>query len=324
VYWIQDAYAISSLFPYSEPHREGFNYIRNSVKVVVDAYDGEVAFYVIDRHDPVLGAYREAMPALFSAFEEMPEDLRRHLRYPQDLFEAQMAKYSTYHMTVPQVFYNSEDLWAVPREKYGGEVIHMKPYYVLMKLPEEAQLQFLLMMPLTPANRNNMIAWMAARCDFPDYGELIVYKLPKERLTLGPIQVEAMIDQDTLISQQLSLWDQRGSRVIRGNLLVIPIDQSFIYVEPVYLVAEDSAIPQLKRVIVSDGERLAMEPTIEEALQAAFGGDPRQTSQAPVGEDIDQLSEAGKALTTAEEALRDGDWDRFGRAMQKLKRLLGE
>jgi uncharacterized membrane protein (UPF0182 family) len=294
------------------------------VKIVVDAYDGEVTFYVIDPDDPVLRVYREAMPALFTAFEEMPDDLRRHLRYPQDLFEAQMLKYNTYHVTVPQVFYNGEDLWAVPREKYGGEVIPMKPYYVLMKLPEEARLQFLLMTPLTPANRANMIAWMGARCDFPGYGELIVYKFPKERLIFGPIQIEAMIDQDTLISQQLSLWDQRGSRVVRGNLLVIPIEESFIYVEPVYLIAEDSEIPQLKRVIVSGGERLAMEPTLEQALQDVFGTDSRRMTEAPLGERVDILSEAKEALTAAEEALRDGDWDRFGRVMQELKKLLGE
>ena len=227
-------------------------------------------------------------------------------------------------MTVPQVFYNGEDLWAVPREKYGGEVIPMKPYYVLMTLPEEARLQFLLMTPLTPANRTNMIAWMGARCDFPSYGQLIVYKFSKERLIFGPIQIEAMIDQDTLISQQLSLWDQRGSRVVRGNLLVIPIEQSFIYVEPVYLIAEDSEIPQLKRIIVSDGERLAMEHTLEEALQAVFGTDSRRVTEAPQTERTDNLSEAKEALTAAEEALRDGDWDRFGRVMQELKSLLGE
>jgi hypothetical protein len=227
-------------------------------------------------------------------------------------------------MTVPQVFYNGEDLWAAPREKYGGEVIVMKPYYLLIRLPEEAELQFLLMTPLTPANRANMIAWMAARSDFPGYGELLVYKLPKERLIFGPIQVEAMIDQDTLISQHLSLWDQRGSRVVRGNLLVIPIDQSFIYVEPVYLIAEDSEIPQLKRVIVSDGERLAMEPTLEEALKVVFSVNIGPSAQAPAGEDRDALSKAREALTMAEEALREGDWDTFGRAMQELKQLLGQ
>jgi hypothetical protein len=227
-------------------------------------------------------------------------------------------------MTVPQVFYNGEDLWAVPREKYGGEVIDMKPYYILMKLQQEEQIHFLLMIPLTPAKRANMIAWMAARSDFPGYGELVVYKLPKDRVIFGPIQVEAMIDQDTLISQQLSLWDQRGSRVIRGNLLVIPIEQSFLYVEPVYLIAEDSAIPQLKRIIVSDGERLAMQPSLEEAISVVFGRVSQQPTEISDEKDTKRLPEARAALKAAEEALRSGNWDRFGRAMQKLKELLGQ
>ncbi len=322
--WIQDAYTVSSMFPYSEPSAAGFNYIRNSVKVVVDAYDGDLTFYVIDQEDPVLVVYRQSMPALFKPLDEMPEDLRRHLRYPQDLFQAQVEKYNTYHMTVPQVFYNAEDLWAPPREKYGGEVIQMRPYYVLMKLPQEDRLQFLLMTPLTPANRANMIAWMAARNDFPDYGQLIVYKLSKERLILGPIQVEAKIDQDTIISQRLSLWDQRGSRVVRGNLLVIPIEQSFLYVEPVYLIAEDSAIPQLKRIIVSDGERLAMKPSLEEAISVVYGTDHQLPTKAPIPLDTAQTTQAKAALKAAEDALRIGDWKGFGNAMQMLKDLFGE
>ena len=322
LYWIQDAYTVSSWFPYSEPYRR-FNYIRNSVKVVVDAYEGDLAFHVVDADDPILAAYRQAMPTLFKTLEEMPEGLRRHVRYPPDLFAAQVAIYNTYHMTVPQVFYNREDLWAVPWEKYGGETIPMKPYYVLMRLPGEARLDFLLMTPLTPSNRDNMIAWMAARGDFPGYGELIVYKLPKERLILGPIQIEATLDQDTLISQQLSLWDQRGSRVIRGNLLVIPIDQSFIYVEPVYLIAEGRNIPQLKRVIVSNGDRVAMEPTLGEALSAVLGGRRWLPATESPPEDDGRLTEARNALSAAEQALRDGDWEVFGRAMERLKDLLG-
>jgi uncharacterized membrane protein (UPF0182 family) len=323
LHWIQDAYTVSSWFPYAEPHAGEFNYIRNSVKVVIDAYNGAVDFYVIEPDDPILRVYRDALPALFTALDRMPEQLRRHVRYPQDLFEAQIAMYSRYHMTAPQVFYNDEDLWAVPWERGGSEQSLVEPYYVLMRLPQEEQLQFLLMMPLTPSRRDNMIAWMAARCDFPAYGELLVYKLPKERLILGPIQIEAIINQDTLIAQQLTLWDQRGSRVIRGNLLVIPLEQSFLYVEPVYLVAEGTNIPQLKRVIVSDGERLAMEPTLHEALAVVL--DRRdQRAQGQVAEESDQLSRAREALMEAESALRDGDWDAFGVAMQQLKRLLRE
>ena len=321
--WIQDAYTVSDLFPYSEGYGPEFNYIRNSVKAVIDAYNGDVTLYVMDTQDPVLAVYRKALPKLFSRFEDLPDDLRQHLRYPQDLFQAQVTVYSRYHMTVPQVFYNSEDLWAAPREKYGGEIINLKPYYVLVRLPGEEALQFLLMTPMTPANRPNMIAWIAARSDYPGYGELLVYKLPKDRLIRGPIQVEATIDQDTLVSQQLSLWDQRGSRVLRGNLLIIPIDQSFIYVEPVYLIAEDSGIPQLKRVIVSDGERLAMEPTLRESLQVVYGGQSGSRLLDPNTAQTDELSEARKALAAAEEALSNSDWDLFGQSMQKLKQLLG-
>ncbi len=321
--WIQDAYTVSDLFPYSETFGHEFNYIRNSVKAVIDAFNGDVSLYVMDTQDPVLAVYRKALPKLFSRFEDLPDELRDHLRYPQDLFQAQVTVYGRYHMTVPQVFYNSEDLWATPREKYGGEIIDLKPYYVLVRLPGESELQFLLMTPMTPANRPNMIAWIAARSDYPGYGELLVYKLPKDRLIRGPIQVEAAIDQDTLVSQQLSLWDQRGSRVLRGNLLIIPIDQSFIYVEPVYLIAEDSGIPQLKRVIVSDGERLAMEPTLRESLQVVYGGQSGGRLFEPEKAKPDNLSEARKALATAEEALSNGDWDLFGRSMDKLKQLLG-
>ena len=289
---------------------------------MIDAYDGSVHFYVIDPDDPIMNVYEQAFPALFRSIADMPSDLQRHLRYPQKLFKAQVRKFNVYHMTVPQVFYNAEDIWTIPKEKYGEQVIAMDPYYVLMRLPGERSLQYLLMTPVTPQRRDNMIAWLAARSDFPDYGELLVYKLPKDRLILGPIQVEATIDQDTLISQQLSLWDQRGSRVIRGNLLVIPIDHSFLYVEPVYLIAEDSDIPQLKRIIVSDGRRLAMEPTLEEALAVVVGSGIQETSSEPSGESREELAAARAALAEAEAALRAADWDAFGRAMRALKESL--
>ncbi len=330
-YWIQDAYTTSRTYPYSEPYGEEYNYIRNSLKIVIDAYDGAVSFYVIEPNDPIVQTYRAALPELFRDLKEMPEGLRRHLRYPVELFSAQVAVYNTYHMTLPQVFYNREDVWATPREKYGGEQIDMRPYYVLMKLPGEERLQFLLMMPLTPRNRDNMIAWMAGRSDFPGYGELITYKMSKERLIMGPMQVEAMLDQDTLISQQLSLWDQRGSRVIRGNLLVIPIERSLIYVEPVYLIAEGVNIPQLKRIIVSDGVKLAMRPTLAEALTAVFGGTPATapipaTGTAPTSAAAAKktLAPAKEAYEAAEAALKAGDWDAFGRAMRRLKDVLGK
>ena len=321
LFWIQDAYTVADGFPYSEPTDDGFSYIRNSVKVVVDAYEGDVRFYVIDPKDPVLRAYHAALPSLFRSLDEMSPGLHQHLRYPQDLFQVQVDKFNTYHMTEPQVFYNREDVWAAPHEKFGGKAIEMEPYYVLMKLPGENRLGFLLMIPVTPRNRDNMIAWVAARSDFPGYGQLIVYKLSKDNLILGPLQIEAMIDQDTTIARQLTLWDQRGSRVIRGNLLVVPIDQSFLYVEPVFLLAEGTNIPQLKRVIVSDGNSIAMEPTLAEALQVVFGERPSTPQEATVAPQ-EPSSGASEALSAAEQALRRGDWTAFGRAWEQLKNLL--
>ena len=242
LYWIQDAYTISDHFPYSNPHREGFgsglNYIRNSVKAIVDMYDGTVSFYVMDPDDPVLALYRAAFPGVFKDLSELSPDLKLHLRYPQDLFGIQAAQYESFHMTDPQVFYNREDLWVPPLEKYNGQVAPMEPYYILMKLPGSDQLEFLIMSPYTPQNRDNMISWLAAKCDFPDYGKMLFYELPKEKLIYGPNQISAMIDQNTLISQQLTLWDQKGSGVLRGKLVVIPIENSFLYVVPLYLKAE--------------------------------------------------------------------------------------
>ena len=327
LYWVQDGYTVSEGFPYSEPYGKFFqkiNYIRNSVKVIIDAYEGSVTFYVADPQDPVLGVYRQAFPGVFKELKDLPQDLRQHLRYPEDLFDIQADMYRTYHMVDPQVFYNQEDLWTPPQEKYAGTAVKMVPYYILMRLPDTQELQYLLMTPFTPQNRDNMIAWMAAKCDFPEYGQLIVYQLPKERLTFGPIQVEAMIDQNTVISEQLSLWDQRGSRVIRGNLIVIPIEKSFLYVEPVYLTAEGTNIPQLKRVIVSAGDKVVMEPTLEESLKAVFGIIPEaQALKAPPQPQAEDLSKARAVLKKAEEGMKQGNWEDFGKAMEELKNILG-
>ena len=326
LFWIQDAYTTSDRYPYSEPYDaadEGipgprFNYIRNSVKVVMNAYDGSVGFYVMDEGDPVLSAYRRAFPALFRPLDALPDGLVDHLRYPIDLFEAQVARYAAYHMRDPQVFYNREDLWTGPFEKYGGETVLMEPYYVLMRLPGEERLEFMLMLPMTPRGRDNMIAWIAARSDFPGYGEIVAFKLPKERLIYGPMQVEALIDQNTEIARQLTLWDQRGTRVIRGNLLVVPIDHSLLYVEPVYLVAAENELPQLKRVIVAVGDRVAMEPTLDAALAALFGA-PRPAPEAAASPI--QLPAVRDRLAEAEAALARGDWTAFGAAMEALKAI---
>ncbi len=329
LFWVQDAYTVGRSFPYAQPTRQGISYIRNSVKVVVDAYQGDVAFYTADPKDPVLKVYAAAFPGLFRPLADMPAGLRAHLRFPQDLFEIQVAKYASFHMTDPQVFYNNEDLWQIPKERYAGSTVQVEPYYMLVRLPGEKRLEFMLMMPLTPANRDNMIAWMAARCDPEHYGQIVVFKLPKERLILGPTQIEATIDQDTTISRQLSLWDQHGSRVIRGNLFVIPVDDGFLYVEPVYLRAEGNDIPQLKRVIVSDGNSVAMAETLDEAINMVFGGGATQgraATGAPaetVGVPTD-VQRARDALHEAQSALGRGDWAAFGQAMQQLSGALGE
>ena len=314
-YWIQDAYTTSDRFPYSQPQTsssaEDLNYIRNSVKAVVDMYDGTVSLYIMDPKDPVLGLYRRAFPGVFKDLSELSADLKSHLRYPQDLFAIQAAQYETFHMTDPQVFYNREDLWVPPQEKYDGAVNPMEPYYILMKLPGSNQLEYLIMTPFTPQKRDNMIAWLAARCDFPDYGRMLFYELPKEKLIYGPNQISAMIDQSTTISQQLTLWDQKGSNVIRGKLIVIPIENSFLYVVPLYLKAQGTNFPQLKRVIVATGDKVVMEPTLDESLSALFGtlpGQPLQPGQtsgpqgllpkAALDQARAQLAEAQKAINS--------------------------
>jgi len=367
LYWIQDAYTVSSYFPYANPERttqseaalaqrllggettggaqdpdaggtedratagyDGLNYIRNSVKVVVDMYDGTVRFYVMDPEDPVLAVYRLAFPGVFNDLSELSADLKRHLRYPEDLFTVQADQYKTFHMTDPQVFYNREDLWTAPMEKYAGAVQPMQPYYILAKLPGSEQLEYLLMTPFTPQNRDNMISWMAARSDFPEYGKMLFYELPKEKLIYGPNQVEAMIDQNTTISQQLTLWNQQGSRVIRGKQIVTPIENSFLYVVPLYLRAEGTNFPQLKRVIAVAGDKVVMESTLDEALTALFGAQQppaapaAQTTGAAAKVTAGQLdaTQARMQFEDAQKAMQQGDWEKFGKAMEALKHLL--
>jgi len=274
LFWIQDAYTTSDQFPYASPHPAGFaaniNYIRNSVKIVADMYDGSVQFYAMDPNDPVLAAYSHAFPGVFKDLAALPPDLKAHLRYPEDLFAIQADEYKTFHMTDPQVFYNREDLWVAPNETYAGQKAPMEPYYMLMKLPGSDTLEYLLMTPFTPQGRNNMISWMAARSDFPGYGSKLFYQLPKEKLTYGPSQIEAMIDQNPTISQQLTLWDQSGSHVIRGKLIVTPIENAFLYIVPIYLQSAGENFPQLKRVIAVTGDKVVMEPTLDEAMANLF------------------------------------------------------
>jgi uncharacterized membrane protein (UPF0182 family) len=240
--------------------------------VVVDAYDGDVHYYVVDPEDPLIATYGKMFPGVFEDFSAMPADLQPHIRYPLGLFAVQANVYATYHMKDPRVFYNKEDAWVIPDEIYRGSRVMMEPYYVIMRLPGEESEEFILMLPFTPRDKENMIGWMAARSDMPNYGKILVYQFSKQELTYGPMQIEARIDQDTEISQRITLWSQSGSAVLRGNTLVIPIEGSIIYVEPLYLEAtERGTLPQLQRVIVAYQDRLTMQPTLAEALAVLFG-----------------------------------------------------
>jgi len=331
LYWVQDAYTTSTRYPYSQPIPEGINYIRNSVKVIIDAYDGSVTFYLIDPDDALAKTYATIFPSLFTPIEEMTASLRAHLRYPVDLFKTQVSVYRTYHMTDPRVFYNKEDMWAVPTEIYGDAERTMEPYYVIMKLPTEEGEEFLLLLPLNPSQKDNMIAWLAARSDGDKYGKIIAFNFPKDKLIYGPRQIEARIDQDPVISEQLTLWGQKGSQVIRGNLLVIPIEKSILYVEPIYLRAERGQLPQLKRVVVVSGNRIAMELTLAQSLSAIYAGlpeielPPTEVSPAEVSPatEINELArQAQEHYQKAQEYLKDGDWAGWGEELQKLEEVL--
>jgi uncharacterized protein len=338
LYWIQDAYAISEWFPYAKPEPDGgdINYIRNSVKVVIDAYNGTVDFYVTEPADPIVATYRRIFPALFKPLDAMPPDLQKHIRYPEDLFNIQALQYRAYHMDAPEVFYNREDLWQFPREptapdemNAGGET-RMAPYYIMMRLPGEPQTEFFLMLPMTPSKRENMIAWLAARCDLPEYGKLIVYEFPKDKLVYGPFQIEALINQNTEISQQISLWNQMGSRVIRGTLLVVPIGNSILYVSPLFLRAQSGQLPELKRVIAAYGDRVVMEETLPAALAALFKGSapvaglPAPAGSSPSSSADEQARQALADYDRAIDRLKARDWAGFGTQLDALRRLLEE
>jgi uncharacterized protein len=331
--WMLDGYTTTDRYPYSEPVLGVGNYIRNSVKVTVDAYDGIVTLYRADDTDPIVRAYGAAFPGLLKPLEQMPEALRRHIRYPEDFFAIQARKYATYHMLDPQVFYNKEDLWALPRRAIEGRDRDMEPYYTIMRLPGEQKEEFILLTLFNPARRDNMIAWMAARSDPPNYGRLIVYNFPKQKLVYGPRQIDARIDQDPIIAQQLALWGQRGSTVIRGSLLAIPIDQSLIYVQPLYLAAsEQGALPELRRVIVAYGNQIAMEPTLEQSLSRIFGGRaagpaPATAAAAPAPTDgaagaRQLVQRAWEIWTRSQDALRRGDWATYGTEQKRLEETL--
>lgn len=326
LFWIIDAYTVSDKFPYSE--NMGINYIRNAVKVVVDAYNGNIDFYVIEDKDPLIKNYAKIFPQLFKDFKDMPDGLKEHLRYPEDLMRIQTQIYGTYHMKDAQVFYNKEDVWRTPKEIYSSNEIDLRPYYIVLKLPDAKKEGFYLITPLIPRGKENMIAWFIAHSDPEEYGKLEVFKLSKQELTYGPMQIEARIDQDTEISQLLTLWDQQGSEVIRGNLLTIPIKQSFLYIEPIYLKASaGGALPQLKRVIVAYEDKVAMEETLEDALEVIFKGKLEKSNEkveaAKMPETLsEKFKQASDLYNEAEEALTKGDFTTYAEKIEELGRIL--
>ncbi len=333
--WMADGYTTSDRYPYAQPAR-GFNYIRNSVKATVDAYDGTVTYYIADPDDPVASTYARAFPGLLRPLAQMPSDLQAHIRYPEDLFAVQARMYAIYHMQDPQVFYNKEDLWTIPRLPQEGRDREMEPYFTIMRLPGEPKEEFVLLEAFNPSGRDNMIGLMAARADAPNYGRLIAYNFPKQKLVYGPRNIDARINQDPVISQQISLWNQQGSRVLRGSLFAIPIDQSLIYIMPLYLAAEQGgALPELRRVVVVYGNQIAMEPTLELSLQRIFGGRARGEEGAPraaapgvaapaimEGVLTSLIQGAWDAWQKAQEALRRGDWAAYGQEQKRLEEAL--
>jgi len=331
--WILDAYTATDRYPYSQPAAGGVNYMRNSVKVVIDAYDGTVRAYIADPDDPLVRAYAAIFSGIFQPLEAMPDDIRAHLRYPEDLFRVQTSLYATYHMSEPEIFYHREDEWQIPasaRSEGSGD-----PFlrHIVMKLPGETREEFIEMTPFTPRGKDNLSAWMVARNDGDKLGQLVVYRFPRQRLVFGPTQVVNRINQNTDVSRQISLWDQRGSEVIRGNLLVIPIEESLIFVQALYLRAEGGRIPELKRVIVAYEDQVVMEETLEQGLTLLFGGsgaaqpaESRAAAAAPsaqvAGSVADLIAEAGRAYDAALQAQRAGDWARYGEEMRRVGELL--
>lgn len=333
LYWIIDAYTVSANYPYSEPYNDsGLNYIRNSVKVVIDAYNGTTSYYLVDDTDPIANTYKEIYPDLFKDFEEMPESLQAHIRYPNALFEIQANVYKKYHMTDVNVFYQSEDMWDIAQEVYGTEVTTMEANYYILKLPGEESAEFVNSISYTPKDKKNMTGLLMARNDGERYGELVLYQMPKSKVVYGARQVEALIDQNTEISKEFSLWDSKGSNYSRGNLFVIPIEDSLIYVEPVYLESKEDSIPEVKRVIVVYGDQIAYEQTLAEALNSLFGeGSANESSSASSDQEEksdDKLStselidKVQDAFSKAEEAQKNGDWAKYGKYLDEMEKYL--
>ena len=343
--WVQDAYTTSDRYPYSQPSAGGLNYIRNSVKATVDAYHGRTTFYLVDPTDPVAATLARMFPGLLRPLAEMPEGLRARLRYPRTIFALQAAVFSTYHMRNPAVFYNKEDQWEVPALDAAGRTERMEPYYTIMRLPGEARPEFIAMLPFTPRQKDNLAAWMVARSDGEHYGRLAVFQFPKQKVVFGPRQVVSRINQDQVISPQITLWNQQGSEVIQGTLLVIPIEESLLYIRPLYLRSAGGRIPELKRVIVAYQNQIVMEPTLEAGIARIFRGTARGPAPpAPVpagarpapppateagppatGASLEALSaRAREHYQRALQAQREGDWARYGEEIRRLGEVLDQ
>jgi uncharacterized membrane protein (UPF0182 family) len=335
LFWVQDAYTTSDRYPYSTAAGGGINYIRSAVKVTIDAYHGTTVFHLLDSQDPIAAVLGEIFPGLFAPLSAMPEDLRARLRYPQAIFALQAAMFATFHMTNPAVFYNKEDQWEIPPIDSRGESRRMEPYYTIMRLPGESAPEYIQMLPFTPRQKDNLAAWMVARSDGENYGKLIVIQFPKQTLIFGPSQVAARISQDQVIAPQITLWNQQGSEVIQGTLLVIPIEESLIYVRPLYLRAAGGRIPELKRVVVAYQNQIVMEETLDRALDRLFprdGTERRAPTAAPAGGPpaLEERAVGLEALVSqarahyerALQAQREGDWARYGEEIQRLGEVL--
>lgn len=357
IYWIVDAYTVSSYYPYSEPWNEGgdANYIRNSVKVIIDAYNGSADFYLIDGADPVAVTLSKIYPELFKDFDSMPEEFKAHLQYPNALFNIQAAVYEKYHMTDVDVFYQREDLWKISDELYGQEKVRMTPNYFIMKLPGEENVEFVSTIAYTPSGKSNLTGILMARSDGDYYGQIVLYRMPKDRIIYGPEQIEAQINQNAEISKEFSLWNNSGSSYSRGNMFVIPVENSLLYVEPVYLEASSGSLPEVKRVIVYYGDKVAYESTLAECLNVLFGygaGDPLNTpfpiesgrlaadalaaglpmddgeqpgEDGPAGDSLKELAaKAAELYEKAVEAQKSGDWAAYGRWLKQLGDVIAE
>jgi len=333
LFWVLDAYTLTGQYPYSTRTEGGFNYIRNSVKAVVDAYHGTTTFYLSEPSDPIAVTVGKIFPGLLRPMAEMPESLRRHVRYPEGIFGVQSAMYATYHMTNPAVFYNKEDQWEVPSIESGRASLPMEPYYTIMRLPRERDVEFVQMLPFTPRRKDNLAAWMVARSDGEHYGKMLVFQFPKQKVVFGPRQIVGRINQDQVISPQITLWNQQGSEVIQGTLLVIPIEESLLYVRPLYLRAAGGKIPELKRVIVAYQNQIVMDETLDAALGKIFRKDavirppsdelPRADLAAEAALTGSESVEALAALARqhferAIEAQRNGDWARYGEELKQV------